>query len=438
MPHVIRPGTKLYHPSAEQRSMDLACTPQLLHHPDHVNEAHFRLMHSNWMHCMFGYFVPLLAALDSACSNCKCLDVALILPEQPPSGMLIKQLTALPIRINTVIERDASARTVLWTHGAHELLRCDGPFSSKDGPGTHCSRERTKALINTSCLKQCTLERSWLKARRALASLWRKHRVGVDFTRRRPSLPLLFSLAANRSGTARLHVLLIRRPCDACSLLHVPPRSNASSEALPSYCRRVAPHHLMCQPGHEIHQSNSRPFDNDSAFSSVLAQYHRKEAMLRRALGVWPQATVTVNALDLSPLPFIEQIKHVANANAVLLQHGAALSTAVWSRPSTRWVEMSPYLVGSTLDQMTSRQQLLTGRAHLQHVVRALAPSLQLEYVAVAAAPRGWSAPQPAGRSPWNSSAVAAKLCWVWSCLDAQELTAMLLAVTLAPGKDWS
>lgn len=71
----------------------------------------------------------------------------------------------------------------------------------------------------------------------------------------------------------------------------------------------------------------------------------------------------------------------------VLLAHGAALATAVWSRPNTTWVEMTPYLNGSSLTSLLARQDLHQGRDHLQILARALGPTsgVGLRHIAVSA-----------------------------------------------------
>ena len=82
----------------------------------------------------------------------------------------------------------------------------------------------------------------------------------------------------------------------------------------------------------------------------------------------------------------VVNVGHITS-QVVLLAHGAALATAVWSRPNTTWVEMTPYLNGSSLASLLARQDLHQGRDHLQILAHALGPTsgVGLRHVAVPA-----------------------------------------------------
>ena len=367
-----------------------------------LNEPRVQLVSTNWEHTMYGAFVPLLVGLyeSGACApvpchdrtcGCQCGPVTLLLPTWSPR-LIAKQLALLPsdlINVTLVAAGDYRA-TQLAGSPSTELLRCDEPMPR------HCSRLLTRG-VTSSCVSQCTHEGAWFKARRMLSGLL-PSRQALDFQHgQRERVGAMLSH----------HVLITKSRCGACARGKLP----MSRDPKHVDCWVTNAHHRMC-----------------------LDESDPKLAGLLSALGRLGRR-VTWELFDPALRPFAEQMERVCAANTVLLQHGASLANALWSRPSTRWVEITPYLLGNNTADMLRYQALYMGRDVLQQVVRGLAPSHRLEHVAVPGAPKDWANPTPrsdlwpfiGGQLPYSTEPLASRRCWSWSCLQPAELAKLLL-----------
>ena len=439
-----------------------------VHLTNRVNSFNLGLLAGNWAHSMFGLFVPLLVALydESACApaepclpphrcGCRCKRVVVHVPGLPSSTHFVNQLSLLqPLGLNISLHMDAPHPRTQST----ELLRCDVPVALPTSNPFACSREHTR-LSPLSCTALCTQEGAWAKARRMLAALLLRHprRAALDVSRARPGrMALLANSGPNSNGSLHvgsLHVLIVRRVCDACArgeLLRPVSLSASIAEhdtnaVLAQSCWFNA-HHRLCQPDTDGEMDMPRRVMNMNAEVADPSGAHARRSKFRQLISALQTTAVHTQSLErhaerhsavesvvhwelmsFDHLPMLKQLEQVAWADSVLLQHGAALANALWSRPLTRWVEMTPYLKGGSLGEMISGQRLAPGRDVLQRVVRALAPTLELEHIAIPAAPRDWSV-VPGGREPFTIPAMVARRCWLWSCLQAKELAHVLTA----------